>query len=60
MSNQSPTANGRDQQGDESPSAHRRSPRVEDETGFGAGMEDAHDGPPADVDIDRTEDPSKD
>jgi hypothetical protein len=58
MSNQSPSANGQDQQGTD-PSSRQRQPRSPDETGFGAGMDPAPD-VPSDPDIEHTDDPSKD
>jgi hypothetical protein len=61
MSNQSPSANGRDQQG---PGVgdrdHDEHPPARDESGFASGVDQAANDVPPDTDIDETDDPSKD
>jgi len=59
MSNQSPSANGRDQRGRDD-LRHEERPAVQDESGFEAGAEPSTDALPPSTDIDQTDDPSKD
>jgi hypothetical protein len=59
MSNQSPSANSRDQQGTAINNREQKPP-VEDESGFTSGVDERADNVPARADIERTEDASKD
>jgi hypothetical protein len=60
MSNQSPSANGQDQHGNDPASSAQQQPRARDETGATAGLEPRTDAVARDPDIEHTEDPSKD
>ena len=60
MSNQSPSANGQDQQGIDLTSSEEQQPRTKDETGLSAGMEPRGSSVPSESDIEQTADPSKD
>lgn len=65
MSNQSPSANSRDQRGrdvldpEQAPIHDERPAPNQDESGFTAGVDESEGNPPS-PDIDKTEDPSKD
>jgi hypothetical protein len=60
MSNQSPSADSRDQHGTDSVPPSEPQPRAQDETGFGSGMDPRRAGEAGDSDIDSADDPSKD
>jgi hypothetical protein len=60
MSNQSPSANGHDQYGNDPASSAQQQPRAKDETGETAGLEPRTESVATDPDIEHTEDPSKD
>jgi hypothetical protein len=59
MSNQSPSANSRDQQGTDVGN-REQNPPVQDESEFTSGVDQRADDVPPSSDIDKTEDPSKD
>jgi hypothetical protein len=59
MSDQSPSANSRDQQGPDVTNRNQNPP-VDDESGFVSGVDQRADGVPPNADIEKTRDPSKD